>query len=119
MTKDEIVTTEAEIHQAVTTISNAWYALGMVVGHEAVSKQLRTISGELFAEGKDDMAKLYRSVANQIDADAKTMRKDYEREAGAMQAKETAYGDLQRMVNIFATSIPYDDNNGRDSSHVG
>lgn len=119
MTREELVAAEAEIERAMITISNAWYALGVVVGYEEVALKLRTRAGELYTDGRlDDQAKLYRDIADRLDVEAKTQRKEYEREAGAMQAKEGAYADLQRLVNTLVVNVPYD-NNGRDSSDIG
>lgn len=109
MTKDEIVKTEASIHDAVNAISDAWFNLGVIDGYDAIIKQLRTKAGELFAGGNhDDQAELYRAMAEELEVVNKLRRRVYD--AGAMLAKETAYADLQRLVNTFATEIPYDNN---------
>ena len=103
MTKDEIVKTETEIHEAVRIISAAWFDLGIIEGHESVVHQLRTQAGELYAAGGcDDQAKLCRAVAEGLEVECQVKRREYN--AGAMKAKETAYADLQRLVNILACS---------------
>lgn len=108
MTKAELVKTEKDIHEAIRAISNAWYELGICTGHEIAARLLRAEAGQLYAEGKNDnQAKLYREIADKLDDLYKTGRKAYD--AGSSQLKETAYEDVQNLVNILITSVPCDD----------
>lgn len=109
MTRDELAATETNIHEAISTVSNAWHELGVVACYEAIAWKLRTKAGELYADGQhDDQAKLYRTIAAELEVEGKIKRREYD--AKASKDKETAYGKLQELVNTLMVSVPYDNN---------
>jgi len=70
------------------------YLLGIAVGYEQNSGWLRKLSGDMFAHGKDERAKMFRDLADDIAGFAVEKRKEHEKLKGQIEneAKVEAQG---------------------------
>lgn len=57
---------------------NKWYELGKVAHAESMSPYFKRLAGEAYAGGMDNEAKIYRSLAQEFEHEAKNLRADYE-----------------------------------------
>lgn len=58
------------------------YELGQVVGLEKMGPRLRAMAGAAFGRGKDDLAKIYRDLAETFEGEAKRARSVYDKLRG-------------------------------------
>jgi len=60
------IETKIKLGELGAQISTGSYLLGQVVGHETVSRTLRSMAGEAYANGNDELALIYRNLAQEI-----------------------------------------------------
>lgn len=93
----EECTTE-ELISSLNTISWLW---GIVSGMEEISSEMKTRSGGLFADGKDDDALLYRGLSKTIRALAEIKRKELNEHQ--VTSKQEIWEELKRRINLGVT----------------
>ena len=76
-------------------ISGASFDLGIVKGREDAADFLLRWSGDLFMQGKDDMAIFLRKLVVELKADTKKVRQDYDDRQQPRQSK--AYKVLEEI----------------------
>lgn len=55
-----------------------YYLLGQAIGTENAAGHLRVRAGEFFTRGEDDKAKLWRSIADDLDRRGEKLRDEWE-----------------------------------------
>lgn len=61
----------------VEEASQSNYELGQVVVYEGLEREFRRSAGQCFANGRDDRAKWWRNLADELKTKAVKMRKEY------------------------------------------
>lgn len=90
--------TTEELIENLNTISWLW---GVVSGMEDTSVEMKMRSGELFANGKDDDALLYRGLSKTVKALAAIKRKELNEQHENI--KQQIWEELKQRINLDAT----------------
>ena len=71
--------TEEELDERIEHESTSGYELGICEGIDRVARGLRKKAGDIFAQGDDEVAKVFRAMANKLDEEGRKQRDAYDK----------------------------------------
>lgn len=82
-------------------ISTAGHALGIWAGYSEAAVRLRTLAGEHYSKGNDQMASFYRNAAEDLERKAKEQRVRYDDKFKTSSSE--AFAELERRETALIT----------------